>query len=90
MHAFRHVIDAGQCNVLRYLLTTLLDRFHGPERHAVADGTIAVGFKNTAIQALIILATTLFFCPLAGYGFAKFQFPGKRFLFGLMEMNALG
>lgn len=54
---------------------------------ALADGTIMTGFKNTAIQVVIILTTTLFFCPLAGYGFAKFRFPGKRFLFGLMMLT---
>jgi ABC-type glycerol-3-phosphate transport system permease component len=45
------------------------------------------GFKNTAIEVIVVLATTLFFCPLAGYGFAKFQFRGKRFLFGLMMLT---
>ena len=47
----------------------------------------ATGFKNSAVQVIIILATTLFFCPLAGYGFAKFDFRGKRFLFGLMMLT---
>ena len=39
------------------------------------------------MQVVIILITTLFFCPLAGYGFAKFEFRGKRFLFGLMMLT---
>ena len=39
------------------------------------------------IQVSIILATTLFFCPLAGFGFAKFTFRGKRFLFSLMMLT---
>jgi multiple sugar transport system permease protein len=51
---------------------------------AVNFGT---GFKNSAVQVAIILATTLFFCPLAGYGFAKFTFRGKSFLFGLMMLT---
>ena len=45
------------------------------------------GFKNSTVQVTIILATTLFFCPLAGYGFAKFSFRGKSFFFGLMMLT---
>ena len=52
-----------------------------------SSGSFPTGFKNSAIQVTIILATTLFFCPLAGYGFAKFAFRGKRFLFGLMMLT---
>ncbi len=50
-------------------------------------GTFPTGFKNSAIQVAIILATTLFFCPLAGFGFAKFRFRGQRFFFGLMMLT---
>jgi len=50
-------------------------------------GTFPSGFKNSAIQVAIILATTLFFCPLAGFGFAKFRFRGQRFFFGLMMLT---
>jgi len=46
--------------------------------------TLPAGFKNSAIQVALILGSTLFFCPLAGYGFAKFTFRGKRFFFGLV------
>ena len=45
---------------------------------------LGIGFKNT----LIILATkgslALFFCPLAGFAFAKYQFRGKSVLFALV------
>lgn len=54
---------------------------------AFTQGDFGRGFINTAVQVAIILATTLFFCPLAGYGFAKFSFRGKRFLFGLMLLT---
>lgn len=50
-------------------------------------GTFPSGFKNSAIQVAIILATTLIFCPLAGFGFAKFRFRGQRFFFGLMMLT---
>jgi multiple sugar transport system permease protein len=44
-------------------------------------------FKNTCIEEAVLLTTTLFFCPLAGYAFAKFEFHGKRVLFGLMILT---
>ncbi len=54
---------------------------------AFSQGDFGGGFLNSAVQVTIILATTLFFCPLAGYGFSKFNFRGKRFLFGLMMLT---
>ncbi len=54
---------------------------------AFNQGDFAGGFFNSAVQVAIILATTLFFCPLAGYGFSKFTFRGRRFLFGLMVLT---
>jgi ABC-type glycerol-3-phosphate transport system permease component len=54
---------------------------------AFSQGDFGTGFKTSAVQVLVILTTTLFFCPLAGYGFAKFEFRGKRFLFGLMMLT---
>ena len=60
-----------------------------PRNYATVFGSNAfpVGFKNSAIQVIIILATTLFFCPLAGYGFAKFTFRGRSMLFGIMMLT---
>src|SRR5579871_5990920 len=54
---------------------------------AFGGGMLLTGFKNSAIEVCIVLATTLFFCPLAGYGFAKFSFRGKGVLFGLMMLT---
>ncbi len=54
---------------------------------AFSQADFGSGFKHTVIQTGIILISTLFFCPLAGYGFAKFQFHGRRFLFGLMLLT---
>jgi ABC-type glycerol-3-phosphate transport system permease component len=54
---------------------------------AFSQGDFGTGFKTSAVQVVIILTTTLFFCPLAGYGFAKFDFPGRRFLFSLMMLT---
>lgn len=36
---------------------------------------------NSFFTTLIGMATTLFFCSLAGFAFAKFYFPGKKVLF---------
>jgi ABC-type glycerol-3-phosphate transport system permease component len=54
---------------------------------AFSQADLGTGFKNSAVEVIVILITTLFFCPLAGYGFAKFDFRGKRFLFGLMMLT---
>ena len=56
-------------------------------RYAFSQGDFGTGFKNSAVQVVIILITTLFFCPLAGYGFAKFEFRGRGLLFGLMMIT---
>ncbi|GAB2656250.1 carbohydrate ABC transporter permease [Kribbella swartbergensis] len=43
---------------------------------------IETGFRNTAVVVLIKGALTMIFCPMAGFAFAKYDFPGKRLLFG--------
>ncbi|MFI7061372.1 carbohydrate ABC transporter permease [Kribbella sp. NPDC050124] len=43
---------------------------------------IETGFRNTAIVVLVKGALTMVFCPMAGFAFAKYDFPGKRLLFG--------
>jgi multiple sugar transport system permease protein len=39
---------------------------------------------NSVYVGVFSTVLTLFFCSLAGYGFAKFKFPGRERLFGLM------
>ncbi|MCV2395643.1 carbohydrate ABC transporter permease [Actinotalea sp. M2MS4P-6] len=46
------------------------------------DVPIWTGFGNTAIVLVVKGGLTMFFAPLAGYAFAKYEFPGKNFLFG--------
>lgn len=41
-------------------------------------------FLNSAIVAVSVTATTVFFGAMAGYGFSKFRFPGRNLLFGLI------
>jgi ABC-type glycerol-3-phosphate transport system permease component len=38
-------------------------------------------FLNSVVVALCVVFSTLFFSALAGYGFAKFSFPGKNLCF---------
>ncbi|MGH2409962.1 MAG: carbohydrate ABC transporter permease [Chloroflexota bacterium] len=54
---------------------------------AFTQADFGTGFKHSVVQVGIILISTLFFCPLAGYGFAKFSFRGRNFLFGLMLLT---
>lgn len=42
------------------------------------------GFLNTLFVATIATIAVLFFCSLAGFAFAKFEFPGKKWLFILL------
>jgi multiple sugar transport system permease protein len=42
---------------------------------------IGTGFRNTAIVVVVKGALTMIFCPMAGFAFAKYVFPGKRLLF---------
>jgi ABC-type glycerol-3-phosphate transport system permease component len=39
-------------------------------------------FLNSAIVAVAVTATTVFFGAMAGYGFSKFRFPGRDLMFG--------
>jgi multiple sugar transport system permease protein len=61
-----------------------------PENYPDAFATAPFGryFYNSVVVALATVASTLFFSALAGYGFAKFNFPGKNlaFLFVLSTM----
>jgi len=45
---------------------------------------MGVGFKNTAIVVIGKGLLTMFFCPLAGFAFAKFHFRGRKVLFTLV------
>jgi multiple sugar transport system permease protein len=57
-----------------------------PEAFAVAP--FARYFYNSVLVAVAVVSTTLLFCSMAGYGFAKYSFPGQRicFLFVLSTM----
>lgn len=59
--------------------------FH-PENYpaAFALAPFANYFYNSLVVAIVVVAMTLFLSALAGYGFAKFNFPGKNICFLLV------
>lgn len=46
-------------------------------------------FQNTLLVACCVTVLVLFFCSLAGFTFAKFEFPGKNVLFVLLLATML-
>jgi len=54
-------------------------------------GTVPIltGFLNTAVMLVLKGGITLVFCPLAGFAFAKYRFPGKNFLFGFILLTLM-
>lgn len=65
--------------------TATLANFRG----VLANTPLATGFRNTAIVLALRGSITLLFCPLAGYAFAKFEFRGKRVLFGFVLLTLM-
>ncbi|GAA2588956.1 carbohydrate ABC transporter permease [Streptomyces lienomycini] len=53
------------------------------------DVPIGTGFVNTVLVVAVKGAMTMFFCPLAGYAFAKYRFPGKNLLFGVLMLTLM-
>jgi len=53
------------------------------------DVPLASGFLNTTIVLLLKGSLILFFAPLAGYAFAKYDFPLKNLLFGTVLVTLM-
>jgi len=53
------------------------------------DVPLGSGFMNTAIVLVLKGSLTLFFAPLAGYAFAKYDFPFKNILFGTVLVTLM-
>ncbi len=51
---------------------------------AIIDKGVLIRLWNTFFIAFTATALRLFFCSLAGYGFAKFRFPGRNILFSIL------
>ncbi|UNX54684.1 carbohydrate ABC transporter permease [Georgenia sp. TF02-10] len=54
-----------------------------------ADVPIGQGFLNTTIVLVLKGTLTLVFAPLAGYAFAKYEFPLKNLLFGTVLITLM-
>ena len=52
--------------------------------HVLQNINFLQNFFNTLIIAVVTTALVLFFCSLAGFTFAKYEFPGKNVLFFIM------
>ena len=65
--------------------TMTLDNF----RAMLETIPLEIGFRNTAIVVLAKGLLTMVFCPLAGFAFAKYEFPGKRLLFGTVLITLM-
>ena len=50
-------------------------------RRLLQNVPLHIGFKNTFVVLIFKGALTMFFCPLAGFAFAKFRFRGRDALF---------
>ncbi len=61
----------------------------GNYRAMLESVPIWTGFQNTAIMLVLKGGITLVFCPLAGFAFAKYRFPGKDLLFGFILLTLM-
>jgi ABC-type glycerol-3-phosphate transport system permease component len=50
----------------------------------IVDLGVLRALRNTFVVSASFTALSLFFCALGGYGFAKFRFPGRNFLFAFL------
>ena len=73
----------AESEVFSMPLHWLPHQFQGLRNYLRAFEIAPVGrfFLNTTMIAVINVTFTVFFSALAGYGFAKFRFPGRQFLF---------
>lgn len=58
-------------------------------RAMLANVPIIQALGNTAVVVVLKGALTMVFCPLAGYGFAKFDFPLKKQLFAFVLVTLM-
>ncbi|GLV54986.1 sugar ABC transporter permease [Dictyobacter sp. S3.2.2.5] len=52
--------------------------------HVLQNIDFFTNFGNTLLIAVSVTVLVLFFCSLAGFTFAKFEFPGKKVLFVIL------
>ncbi len=52
--------------------------------HVFQNINFLQAFFNTLLVACVVTVLTLFFCSIAGFTFAKFEFPGRNVLFTIL------
>ncbi|GCE23793.1 hypothetical protein KDK_75930 [Dictyobacter kobayashii] len=52
--------------------------------HVLQNIDFLTNFGNTLLIAVSVTVLVLFFCSIAGFTFAKFEFPGKKILFVIL------
>jgi len=58
-------------------------------RRMFGDVPLGRGFLNTAVVLVFKGSLTMFFAPLAAYGFAKYRFRGRNLLFGTVLITLM-
>jgi multiple sugar transport system permease protein len=73
-------------DVLSNTIQLIPEQFQGLTNYQRAFEVVPMArfFFNSALMAIIDVVVTVFFSALAGYGFAKFNFRGRRLLFGFI------
>ncbi|MFE0725836.1 carbohydrate ABC transporter permease [Streptomyces rochei] len=58
-------------------------------RAMLDDVPLGTGFLNTLVVVAVKGTLTMCLCPLAGYAFAKYRFPGRNLLFGILMLTLM-
>ncbi|MBQ0877581.1 carbohydrate ABC transporter permease [Streptomyces sp. RT42] len=58
-------------------------------RAMLDDVPLGTGFLNTLLVVTVKGTLTMCLCPLAGYAFAKYRFPGRNLLFGILMLTLM-
>jgi ABC-type glycerol-3-phosphate transport system permease component len=86
---------SGSLKPLEQVFTTPVQWIPDPiQLHNYVDAIESTGFTRPLLNSVIVTGSqvliNLVLCSLAGYGFAKFRFPGKELLFlGVIAMTLL-
>ncbi|WP_151734700.1 carbohydrate ABC transporter permease ['Paenibacillus yunnanensis' Narsing Rao et al. 2020] len=62
-------------------ILTVGDQFFTNFQHALDKSAFFQALGNSLFVASMVTVSVVFFCTLAGYAFAKYEFPGKSWLF---------
>ncbi|MEV0637504.1 carbohydrate ABC transporter permease [Streptomyces sp. NPDC050619] len=71
-------------DIFAYPPDPIPDPFTLHNYRALFDQPFVRWFVMSTVVAVVATVVSVFVCALAGYGFAKFRFAGKRLLFGVM------